>query len=118
MAALRKVGKHGSVTIPAELLRQYGIEEGSLLLVEGREDGVLFRPTGDLPADKAQRDFLLETQQAYAELRSDPAAWQAELAERATLEGTLLDGLDLDEIWTEDDFISSSGMTNGPRDEQ
>jgi len=29
-------------------------------------------------------------------------AWQAEVAERHLLDGTLLDGLDPNEIWTED----------------
>ncbi|HXT35558.1 MAG TPA: hypothetical protein VN837_08280 [Chloroflexota bacterium] len=35
-------------------------------------------------------------------MREDAMAWQAEVAERHLLDGTLLDGLDPNEIWTED----------------
>ena len=38
--------------------------------------------------------FLDEVNAAFARLKSDPAAWQAELAERAVLEGSLLDGIE------------------------
>ena len=38
----------------------------------------------------------------YAELRADPEAWAAHLAERKLWDATLLDGLDPDEQWTED----------------
>jgi predicted transcriptional regulator len=37
--------------------------------------------------------FFADLHAAYARLRADPAAWDAELAERADLEGTLADGL-------------------------
>jgi hypothetical protein len=40
--------------------------------------------------------------QAYAALREDPVAWEQELAERGLLEGTLMDGLDPREMWTDD----------------
>ncbi len=38
------VGKRGIVTIPADIRKRYGLEEASPLLVEEREDGILFRP--------------------------------------------------------------------------
>ena len=42
-----------------------------------------------------RRQQLLETTNAaYAALRHDPDAWQKLKAERATLEGTLADGLE------------------------
>lgn len=41
-----------------------------------------------------QETFLEEVNTAFARLKSDPAAWQAELAERAVLEGSLMDGID------------------------
>ena len=39
-----RVGKRGSVVIPAALRRRYGIEEGSLIIAEDREEGILIRP--------------------------------------------------------------------------
>ena len=39
-----RVGKRGAVVIPAALRRRFGIEEGSLLIAEGREEGILLRP--------------------------------------------------------------------------
>ena len=58
-----RVGKRGTVVIPAALRRRYGIEEGSFVVAEPREGGVLIRPALVLPievytpARKAQ--FLL-----------------------------------------------------------
>ena len=43
--------------------------------------------------DQRER-FFTELDAANAHLRSDPTAWEEELAERAELEGTLADGLD------------------------
>jgi len=45
----------------------------------------------------------------YAALKADPAAWEEELAERRLLEGTLMDGLDPTEQWTEDGQIQTFG---------
>ena len=44
-----KVGKRGAVVIPAVLRRSYGFEEGSLVIVEARPEGVLLRPVVTLP---------------------------------------------------------------------
>jgi AbrB family looped-hinge helix DNA binding protein len=58
-----RVGKRGTVVIPAALRRRYGIEEGALVVAEAREGGVLIRPAVVLaiehytPERKAQ--FLL-----------------------------------------------------------
>jgi len=46
-----KVGKRGVVVIPAEFRRNYGFEEGSLLIVEARPEGVLLRPVVALPVE-------------------------------------------------------------------
>ena len=99
---LSKVGTGGAVIIPAERRRRFGIEEGALVVTEAREDGVLIRPATATPLDEERRPFLAELDQAYAALREDPVLWAEELAERRALEGTLMDGLDPDEIWTED----------------
>ena len=39
-----KVGKRGTVVLPAKLRRQFGIEEGSLVIAEARQEGILIRP--------------------------------------------------------------------------
>ena len=63
MAATSKIGKRGTVVIPAKLRRESGIEEGSFVITEAREDGVLIRPAVALPAetysDQRTAEFLL-----------------------------------------------------------
>jgi hypothetical protein len=44
-----------------------------------------------------QRRFFEGINAGYEALRSDPIAWKEELAERALLDNTLLDGLDPNE---------------------
>jgi AbrB family looped-hinge helix DNA binding protein len=46
-----KVGKRGSVVVPARLRRKFGIEEGTLVIAEEREDGILLRPAVGLPLE-------------------------------------------------------------------
>ena len=47
----RKVGKGGTIVIPARLRRRLGIEEGSLVIAEERSDGILIRPAVALPVE-------------------------------------------------------------------
>ena len=58
-----RVGKRGTVVIPAALRRRFGIEEGSLIIAEGREEGILLRPALAVPLESytAERkaEFLL-----------------------------------------------------------
>lgn len=58
-----KVGKRGTVVVPAKLRRQFGIEEGSLVTAEAREDGILIRPAVVIPIEKytpeRKAEFLL-----------------------------------------------------------
>jgi AbrB family looped-hinge helix DNA binding protein len=58
-----RVGKRGTVVIPAALRRRYGIEEGALVVAEPREDGVLIRPALVLPLEvytpERKAQFLL-----------------------------------------------------------
>ncbi len=51
MAEVCKVGKRGSVVIPAALRKRYGLTEGSYVVTEEREDGVLIRPAAVLPVE-------------------------------------------------------------------
>ena len=63
MANASKVGKRGTVVIPAKLRREYGMEEGTFVITEAHEDGVLIRPAVALPVESysAERkaEFLL-----------------------------------------------------------
>ena len=58
-----RVGKRGTVVIPAALRRRYGIEEGSLMIAEDREEGILIRPAVAVPLEsytlKRKAEFLL-----------------------------------------------------------
>ena len=62
-AEISKVGKRGVVVIPATLRRRFGIHEGSLVIAEEREDGILLRPSVTLPIEryspKRRAEFLL-----------------------------------------------------------
>ena len=63
MSEASKVGKRGTVVIPAKFRRQYGIEEGTLVIVEEHPDGVLLKPAVALPVetytDERKAEFLL-----------------------------------------------------------
>ena len=58
-----KVGKRGTVVIPVAIRRKYGLEEGSLVVAEAREEGVLLRPAVTLPVERyspeRKAEFLL-----------------------------------------------------------
>jgi AbrB family looped-hinge helix DNA binding protein len=58
-----KVGKRGTVVIPAGLRHKYGFEEGSLVIAEARAEGVLLRPVVTLPLEiytpERKAEFLL-----------------------------------------------------------
>ena len=60
---MSQVGKRGAVVIPASLRRRFGIKEGSLVIAEGRAEGVLIRPAAAFPikmyAPERQAEFLL-----------------------------------------------------------
>jgi AbrB family looped-hinge helix DNA binding protein len=46
-----RVGKRGVVVVPARLRKKFGIEEGSLVITEEHEDGILIRPAVTLPIE-------------------------------------------------------------------
>src|SRR4030042_6055833 len=58
-----KVGRRGAVVIPVGLRKKYGLEEGSLVIAEAREEGVLLRPAAALPLEmytpERKAEFLL-----------------------------------------------------------
>jgi AbrB family looped-hinge helix DNA binding protein len=58
-----RVGKRGTLVIPANLRRRYGIEEGCLVITEPVENGILIRPATVLPVEiytpERKAEFLL-----------------------------------------------------------
>ena len=76
-----KVGKRGTVVIPASLRRRYGIEEGMLVVAEAREEGVLIRPAVAVPlevyTEERRAEFLLSNavnEEDYARVREEVRA--------------------------------------------
>jgi len=51
LAEASKVGKRGAVVIPAKLRKRFGIQEGTLVIAEARDDGILIRPAIALPIE-------------------------------------------------------------------
>lgn len=45
------IGKRGTVVLPIELRRRYGLETGSTVIVEAGESGVTIRPAAVLPVE-------------------------------------------------------------------
>jgi AbrB family looped-hinge helix DNA binding protein len=60
-----RVGKRGTVVIPARFRQLYGIEDGSMLVAEATEDGILLRPAAVVPMEsyppERVAEFLLNT---------------------------------------------------------
>jgi len=68
-----KIGKRGTVVIPATLRQKYRLEEGSQIIVESLTEGVLLRPVVTLPVEiytpERKAEFLLNntvTSEDYA----------------------------------------------------
>lgn len=82
------IGKRGTVVIPARIRKHLGLEEGTLVIAEERDDGVLLRPAVAVPLEAYSRErkaeFLLSTAidatdyveaiAAVREMGLDPAA--------------------------------------------
>ena len=68
-----KVGKRGAIVVPAKLRRRFGIEEGSFITAEAREDGILIRPAMIVPMEKyspeRKAEFLLTNATSAADYR-------------------------------------------------
>ena len=50
-AETSRVGKRGAIVVPARMRRKFGIEEGSLVIAEERDDGILIRPAVAVPVE-------------------------------------------------------------------
>ena len=64
MSEVTRVGKRGTIVIPAPLRKRYGLEEGREVLVEETSEGLLLRPAATLPVEVYSKErrasFLLE----------------------------------------------------------
>lgn len=76
-----RVGKRGAVELPANMRRRFGIDEGSTVLMEPTEEGILIRPAVVLPIEMytaaRKAEFLLNNavgledyRRAVAEVRN------------------------------------------------
>jgi AbrB family looped-hinge helix DNA binding protein len=58
-----KIGKRGVFTIPAMMRKRFGMADGSLVIAEEREDGILLRPAIATPVEiyssERTAEFLL-----------------------------------------------------------
>jgi AbrB family looped-hinge helix DNA binding protein len=58
-----KVGKRGVFTIPASMRKRFGLADGSLLIAEEQDNGILLRPAIATPletySDTRTAEFLL-----------------------------------------------------------
>lgn len=58
-----KVGKRGTVVIPAAFRRRFGMEEGTLVIAEEQAEGILLRPAVAMPVEtytpERRAEFLL-----------------------------------------------------------
>ncbi|MGA7522728.1 MAG: AbrB/MazE/SpoVT family DNA-binding domain-containing protein [Acidobacteriaceae bacterium] len=69
-----RIGKRGTLVIPAKLRQRFALREGDLLVTEEREDGILLRPAVAVPVEiytpERKAEFLLNnavTQEDYDE---------------------------------------------------
>ena len=58
-----RIGKRGTIVLPARLRKLYGLEEGSMVVAEESEYGVLLRPAAVMPIEvyspSRKAEFLL-----------------------------------------------------------
>jgi AbrB family looped-hinge helix DNA binding protein len=68
-----RVGKRGAIVVPARLRKRFGIEEGSIVLAEEKDDGILIRPAVLVPVERyspeRKAEFLLSTATTDADYR-------------------------------------------------
>lgn len=84
-----RVGKRGTVVLPAALRRQFGMEEGAMLIAEAVDDGILLRPAVVLPIERyteaRKAEFLLNNA-----VGADDYAWAVQEVRRMGLDpGTI-----------------------------
>jgi AbrB family looped-hinge helix DNA binding protein len=71
-----RIGKRGTFVIPAKLRRRFGLSEGTTVIAEETEEGILLRPAVTLPVEsyssERRAEFLLSNatdEEDYARAR-------------------------------------------------
>jgi AbrB family looped-hinge helix DNA binding protein len=57
---MSKVGKRGVLVLPVSLRKRFGIEEGSYVIAEEHEGGILIRPAAVLPFEQYTPERVAE----------------------------------------------------------
>ena len=76
--------------IPAALRRRYGIEEGSLIIAEDREEGILIRPAVAVPLESYTRERKAEFLLSNAVDKEDYARAEEEVRRMGLDPNTIL----------------------------
>jgi AbrB family looped-hinge helix DNA binding protein len=77
--ALVRVKRAGQVTLPADLRKQFHLEEGDYLEAEAVENGILFRPVSVVERQKAWEQVREVLDRVHAKLpRSDKSPQEQE----------------------------------------
>jgi AbrB family looped-hinge helix DNA binding protein len=73
MTESARVGKRGAIIVPTRLRKRFGIEEGSMVVAEEKDDGILIRPAVLVPVERyspeRKAEFLLSTATTEADYR-------------------------------------------------
>jgi AbrB family looped-hinge helix DNA binding protein len=73
-----RVGKRGAIIVPASLRKRFGIEEGTLVTAEEKDDGILIRPAVVIPVERytpeRKAEFLLSTATTATDYRKARSA--------------------------------------------
>jgi AbrB family looped-hinge helix DNA binding protein len=63
MSEPTRIGKRGTIVLPARMRKRYGFEEGTMVVAEESEYGVLLRPAAVLPVEiyspERKAEFLI-----------------------------------------------------------
>ena len=74
-----RVGKRGTIVLPASLRKRYGFEEGTMVVAEGSEYGVLLRPAVLMPVEIYTPERKAEFLRANAVDAADLASAEVEI---------------------------------------
>ena len=68
-----KVGRNGTLVIPAKLRRRFGLKEGGMVMLEETEDGISIRPAVAVPVEiysaRRKAEFLLNNSVSATDYR-------------------------------------------------
>lgn len=74
-----KVGKRGTLVIPAKLRNRFGLKEGSLVIAEETPEGILLRPAIAIPTtvftQEQVEELLLEGLASGESVDMTPSDW-------------------------------------------